>query len=101
MFLVMGVVHESGHWLMAAITGNIIVFKRQGFRYIWKMPVTATADERKLIAISGFGVELLLGAVFVHLSYTYGMAYIVFVALHFISYPFYAGEYNDFKYLVE
>ena len=33
-----GLIHELGHYLTALTFGHHLVFRRQGFRFIWDMP---------------------------------------------------------------
>ena len=87
-----GLIHELGHYLTALTFGHHLVFRRQGFRFIWDMPED-TPKHQRLIALSGFGVEI----VFAPLLYLAGLwLYPWVVAVHLMAYPFYAGDYNDF-----
>ena len=87
-----GLIHELGHYLAALTFGHHLVFRRQGFRFIWDMP-NDTPQHQRLIALSGFGTEIL----FVPLLYLAGLTlYPWVVAAHLCAYPFYAGDYNDF-----
>ena len=87
-----GLIHELGHYLTALTFGHHLVFRRQGFRFIWDMP-NDTPQHQRLIALSGFGVEIL----FAPLLYLAGLwLYPWVVAIHLMAYPFYAGDYNDF-----
>mgnify|MGYP007016034378 CR=1 FL=1 len=87
-----GLIHEMGHYLVALTFGHHLVFRRQGFRFIWDMPED-TPKHQRLIALSGFGVEIL----FSPLLYLAGLwLYPWIVAVHLMAYPFYAGDYNDF-----
>ena len=87
-----GLIHELGHYLTALTFGHHLVFRRQGFRFIWDMPEDTEAHQR-LIALSGFGAEI----VFAPLLYFAGLTlYPWVVAVHLMAYPFYAGDYNDF-----
>ena len=89
-----GLIHELGHYLTALTFGHHLVFRRQGFRLIWDMP-NDTPQHQRLIALSGFGVEIL----FAPLLYFAGLwLYPWAVAVHLMAYPFYAGESNDFKW---
>ena len=90
-----GLIHELGHYLVALTFGHHLVFRRQGFRFIWDMPED-TPKHQRLIALSGFGTEIL----FAPLLYLAGLTlYPWVVAVHLMAYPFYAGESNDFKWL--
>ena len=87
-----GMIHEMGHYLVALTFGHHLVFRRQGFRLIWDMPED-TPKHQRLIALSGFGTEIL----FAPLLYFAGLTlYPWVVAAHLCAYPFYAGESNDF-----
>lgn len=88
-------IHELGHYLTAMFLGHSLEFRRQGFRFIWDMP-NDTPKHQRLIALSGFGAEILT----VPLLYLAGLTlYPWVVAVHLMAYPFYAGDYNDFKWL--
>ena len=88
-----GLIHELGHYLTAMFLGHTLEFRRQGFRFIWDMPEDTEAHQR-LIALAGFGAEI----VFAPLLYFAGLwLYPWVVAVHLMSYPFYAGDYNDFR----
>ena len=91
-------VHELGHYGMAfALTGVALSFRfEKGTlwripvpRWVWDYPAGVTDKQMRLIAQAGFGLELALACV---LPWPYGA-----VALaHFLLYPWYAGENNDF-----
>ena len=52
-------------------------------------------NQLPIIALSGFGVEILTAP----LLYLAGLwLYPWVVAAHLMAYPFYAGDYNDFKW---
>ena len=90
-----GLIHELGHYLVALTFGHHLVFRRQGFRFIWDMP-NDTPKHQRLIALSGFGVEILT----VPLLYLAGLwLYPWVVAVHLMAYPFYAGKCSDFQWL--
>lgn len=89
-----GLIHELGHYLTALTFGHHLVFCRQGFRFIWDMPEDTEAHQR-LIALSGFGAEIL----FAPLLYLAGLwLYPWAVVVHLMAYPFYAGEHSDFQW---
>jgi len=88
-----GLIHELGHYLTALTFGHHLVFRRQGFRFIWDMPED-TPQHQRLIALSGFGLEVLFIPILFFAGFTF---YPYIVGLHLIMYPFYAGEANDFK----
>ena len=89
--LLAGIIHESSHYLAAMYYGHRLVFRRSGFRFIWNMPNDTKAHQR-IIALAGFGVEILSAPVIYFLLPYYP----VVAVLHLIVYPFYAGDYNDF-----
>ena len=90
-----GLIHEMGHYLVALTFGHHLVFRRQGFRFIWDMP-SDTPQHQRLMALSGFGLEVL----FIPILFFAGLTlYPYVVILHLIAYPFYAGEANDFKWI--
>jgi len=90
-----GLIHELGHYLAALYYGHNLVFRRQGIRWIWDMPNDTTQHQR-LIALSGFGLEVL----FIPILFFAGLTlYPYVVILHLIAYSFYAGEANDFKWI--
>lgn len=89
-----GLIHELGHYLTAMFLGHTLVFRRQGIRFVWDMPNDTTQHQR-LIALSGFGAEILAAP----LLYFAGLTlYPWVVAAHLCAYPFYAGDYNDFRW---
>ena len=89
-----GIIHELGHYLTAMFLGHTLEFKRQGLRFIWDMPEDTEAHQR-LIALAGFGLELM----FCPLLYFAGLwLYPSVVSAHLLAYPFYAGDYNDFRW---
>lgn len=88
------IIHELGHYLTAMFLGHTLEFRRQGFRFIWDMPEDTEAHQR-LIALSGFGTEI----GFAPLLYFAGLTlYQWVVVAHLMAYPFYAGDYNDFRW---
>ena len=88
------IIHELGHYLVALTFGHHLEFRRQGIRWIWDMPEDTEAHQR-LIALSGFGLEVLFIPILFFVGFTF---YPYIVGLHLIAYPFYAGEANDFKW---
>ena len=90
-------VHELGHFCVALLFGKVITFNlsftRLFFiplpRWTWEMPFGLTPDKRKILAQSGFALEL---ALVPFLPTSYG----VVAVIHFIAYPWYAGAQNDF-----
>ncbi len=90
-----GLIHELGHYLTAMFLCHTLEFRRQGIRYIWDMP-NDTPQHQRLIALSGFGAEILAAP----LLYFAGLTLYPFVVVvHLMAYPFYAGEYSDFQWL--
>ena len=88
------IIHEAAHYLTALAIGYRLKFHRQGLRYIWDMP-NDTESHQRLIALSGFGAEILVAP----LLYFAGLwLYPWVVAAHLMAYPFYAGDYNDFRW---
>jgi len=88
-------VHELGHYLTAMFLGHTLEFRRQGIRFLWDMPDDTEAHQR-LIALSGFGAEILAAP----LLYLAGLTlYPWVVVAHLIAYPFYAGGSSDFQWL--
>ena len=91
-----GLIHEMGHYLTALTFGHHLVFRRQGFRFIWDMPETLTDRQKAIVAISGFVLEIVL-APFLYLA---GLTlYPVISIAHFCLYPLYSGEADDFKWI--
>jgi membrane-associated protease RseP (regulator of RpoE activity) len=82
-------VHELGHWLAARLFGASLRFYREGFRFLWKFP-DVPKWQLRIICLAGFGLELGI-APFMPLPYQ------VAAVIHFIAYPFYAGESSDWK----
>jgi len=75
--------------------GHTLEFRRQGIRFLWDMPDDTEAHQR-LIALSGFGAEILAAP----LLYLAGLTlYPWVVVAHLIAYPFYAGGSSDFQWL--
>ena len=89
-----GLIHELGHYLTAMFLGHTLEFRRQGFRLIWDMP-NDTPQHQRLIALAGFGLEI----IFCPLLYFAGLSlFPIVVSAHLLAYPFYAGDYNDFRW---
>ena len=79
-----------------AIEYSYCVFRHfsKAERFTLDMPNDTTQHQR-LIALSGFGAEIL----FAPLLYLAGLwLYPLVVAAHLCAYPFYAGDYNDFRW---
>ncbi|GHV45305.1 hypothetical protein FACS1894204_04080 [Synergistales bacterium] len=102
------VIHESGHYLAAFAFGRRLEFRfALGWiggkipipRYVWYMP-DVEAWKQKTIAIAGFGAEMLAALLFWIVGGAFWRYYAVVTLLHFIAYPYYAGEENDFKWII-
>lgn len=92
-------IHEGGHYLAALCFGKSIKFRFAWGRfyvprYIWNMPVMEYRKQR-IVAAAGFGTEALVSAILAAFGWPW-MA--VCFAVHFVAYPFYAGEASDFKW---
>lgn len=107
-----GVIHEGGHYLAALfLTGKKLRFRFSvGWlcygklpvpRFIWTMPWTPDVWRRRVIALSGFGLELLVSVVLMAVDpgSTFSRAYTLAALAHLALYKFYAGEASDFKWL--
>lgn len=113
------VLHEGGHWLAARAFGKTITFtwgwkpftlKLFGkelalkvFRGTWEMPMDLTATQKKIVAIAGFGTEILASVVMAAVvlfgtPMVFGLIYSAVVLAHVLLYNRYAGEANDFKW---
>ena len=93
-------VHELGHWLAALAFGSRLSFTFEWGklgpipvpRWTWRWP-DVTPLQLKVICLAGFGME------FAILPFM-PRAYQVAAVIHFIAYPFYAGESNDWNGVV-
>jgi hypothetical protein len=102
-------IHEFGHYLMAKFFGKTIKFtfkwiniKIHNFnvsiiRDTWKMPENLTINQQKWIYISGFGLEYISFLIFLFFDLNFSGLYLLIVFLHFLLYPLYTGDYNDFS----
>ena len=98
-------VHEAGHCLAARLFGEKLAFRFAWGRlfgkipiprFIWDMPESLTARQKKIVALAGFGLELLTAPCL----FLAGLELYAVVALaHLALYPMYAGEVNDFKWM--
>lgn len=98
-------VHEAGHCLAARLFGEKLAF-RFAFgrlfgkipipRIIWDMPESLTARQKKIVALAGFGLELLAALSCALKGF---WIYPAAAALHLALYGFYAGENNDFRWV--
>ncbi len=100
--------HELGHFFMAGLLGHKLKmsFKISMLlkiipipRYVWANPIGISKLQLRMIHIAGFGLEIALIPFAIYNFQIYAIHYSTVVFFHFILYPFYAGHYNDFKYL--
>lgn len=97
--------HEAGHFLGALYFGYVLKFKFTWGalfkiwvpRLIWTMPAALTDCQKRLVALAGFGFEIITIPIFYILVDL--RLYPFVVLLHLIVYQFYAGTDNDFKWL--
>lgn len=92
--LLIPLVHELGHWLAARLFGSRLVFAFEWGKYYlprwtWDFP-DVPKWKLRIICLAGFGLEFAL-VPFMPLPYR------VAAAIHFVAYPFYAGEKSDWK----
>jgi len=98
--LLIPLVHELGHWLAARLFGASLRFTFEWGRlgpipvprWTWAFP-DVPKWQLRIICLAGFGLEFAL-IPFMPLPYQ------VAAILHFVAYPFYAGENNDWKGVV-
>ena len=97
--------HELAHYLTAKYFGTRLTFRFEWGklfgkipipRYVWDMPEELTLKQKKLVALSGFGVELLAA---IPCSCVGLWEYPIVAVLHLVLYSFYAGENNDLRWL--
>jgi hypothetical protein len=102
------ILHEGGHYAAALAFGKRITFhflwawikeKIPIPRFIWAMPHMERWKQR-VVALAGFGVELIFVPIFICAAGDFAFWYSVAVAAHFILYPLYAGEDSDFKWVI-
>ena len=94
------IVHELGHYVAALAFGSRLHFEFSWGklgpvkipRWTWKWP-DVTPLQLKVICLAGFGMEFALIPMM-------PLPYQVAAILHFIAYPFYAGEKSDWKGVV-
>ena len=98
-------VHEAGHCFAARLFSEKLAFRFAWGRlfgkipiprYVWDMPEELTLSQKKLVALSGFGVELLAA---IPCSCVGLWEYPIVAVLHLVLYSFYAGENNDLRWL--
>ena len=92
--LLIPLVHEAGHWLAARLFGASLRFRFEWGKYYvprwtWRWP-DVSKWQLRIICLAGFGLEMAL-IPFMPLPYR------VAAVIHFIAYPFYAGESSDWK----
>lgn len=100
-----GLIHEMGHFIIALGYGHFLQFEFSWGRlwripiprYVWYMPEELPVQAKRHVALSGFGFEILAIPIFYILIDL--MIYPIIVLLHLITYKFYAGADNDFKWL--
>ena len=90
-------VHELGHWLAARLFGASLRFRFEWGKYhvprwTWKWP-DVDRWQLRIICLAGFVLEF---ALIPFMPWQYQVAAII----HFIAYPFYAGESSDWKGVV-
>ena len=95
--LLIPLIHELGHWLAALAFGSRLSFafewgKFYVPRWTWRWP-DVERWKLRIICLAGFGVEF---ALIPFMPWPYQVAAII----HFIAYPFYAGESSDWKGVV-
>jgi hypothetical protein len=93
-------IHEFSHWAIARLLGYNLTF-RLGFgkwyvpRGLWTMPARLRSHQ-VLIGLAGFVGEFFT-AILMWASFDW-KAPIAACMVHFLAYPFYAGEQSDFNY---
>ena len=95
--LLIPLVHELGHWLAARLFGSRLSFRFEWGRFYvprwtWRWP-DVTKSQLRIICLAGFGLEF---AILPFMPWPYQVAAII----HFVAYPFYAGESSDWKGVV-
>lgn len=106
-------IHEMGHYIAAKLFGKTLKFKYgtakltiKPFptihvpRFTTDIPKELTKTQERIVALSGFGLELLVAVLlFIFVSGTISLRnyYILVSVLHLILYSRYAGDSNDFK----
>ena len=100
-------IHEFGHTIVCKFyTGNFLDFYyTEGDlwgikipRFIWSMPKIEYYKQRN-IAAAGFIFEFIPMICTVFSMKSFWIIYAVVVTLHYVAYPYYAGENNDFKWI--
>jgi hypothetical protein len=101
------VIHEGGHYATALCFGARIKFQLLWKRLwkisiprgVWAMPDIARWKQC-IIALAGFGTELLAVPVLFIFAPGFAVWYSVVAVAHFWAYPFYAGEDSDFRWVI-
>lgn len=93
-------VHEGGHYLAALYFGKRLKFrfawgKYYVPRYIWNMPAMEYWKQQ-IVAAAGFVTEGLAAVILTAFGH---WPILVCFAVHFLAYPVYCGNANDFKWL--
>ncbi len=98
LLLLIPVVHELGHQVMAWLLGVKISWKFKGWRLVWDYKFMYPVWRISLTKVAGFGFEF---AYAILLAYKFHMLLVPIVCLlHFFLYPFYAkGIHADFEAL--
>ena len=99
-------VHESSHYLAARLFSKRLNFRFSWGRlwkipvprYVWTMPYMERWKQR-VVALAGFGVELLGSTAAMLFDGDFAFWYVVVVFAHLFLYKFYAGEDSDFKWV--
>lgn len=99
------VVHEAGHWAAARCLGHKLHwYFRKGKigplpipRFLWDMPDGSSKEHRRAVAQSGFLAEFVWG-VFCLLLSPLGLLPMAVGLIHFALYPWYTGDWSDFKW---
>lgn len=92
--------HEGGHYLAAICFGERLKFRFAWGRfyvprYIWNMPQMERWKQR-VVAAAGFATEGLVAVILAAFGY---WPILVCFTVHFLAYPVYCGNANDFKWL--
>ena len=107
-FLYALVIHEGGHYIMSLLMLKPIKFSFGiGWlfkfipipRFTWYNPV-ASRFKLKLINVAGFGAEFMAIPIMMYYNHPLVFYYSILAAVHFITYPFYAGKSSDFQSLI-
>lgn len=103
-------IHESGHYLIARLYGETIHFTfelgtlwgiRCVPRFIWYMPELFNLDQRRNVALAGFGFEFAFVLPALLSDRLFGTIYFLVAIAHIGFYHLYAGESSDFYWFKE